>query len=96
MWSYGPQTLLTVTDPQLLKQLLLNNNGIITKGSAQLKKLSPLLGKGLLTTVGEEWALHRRIVSPAFHHDRIKVQRTVQIPCALDSLPCVSSWLQLY
>jgi cytochrome P450 len=32
-----------------------------------------VLGKGLVTTPGEEWALHRQIVNPAFHQEKLKV-----------------------
>jgi cytochrome P450 len=34
----------------------------------------PVIGKGLVTTDGEESALHRQIVNLAFHHERLKVQ----------------------
>ena len=80
MWFLGPDTMLTITEPHILKELLLNKNGILTKGIEHLNKLTPVMGKGLVTTTGKEWALHRRIVSPAFHHDRIKVSRSFILP----------------
>ena len=66
--------MLTLSDPQLIKEVLLNKNGFNSKSDEQVRSLTALLGKGLVSTVGEEWSLHRRIVSPAFHHDRIKVK----------------------
>jgi cytochrome P450 len=40
-----------------------------------LKFTMPVIGKRLVTTDGEEWALHRRILSLAFfHHEKLKVQ----------------------
>ena len=76
MWFLGSKTVVTVTEPHILKELLLDKNGVMTKDIVLSKKLSPLLSKGLVATGGEEWALHRRIVSPAFHHDRVKVSRS--------------------
>ena len=65
--------MLTITNPEVIKEILLNKDGITTKSDRQLRGLGILLGKGLVSTMGEEWSLHRRIVSPAFHHERIKV-----------------------
>lgn len=73
MWFQGPELLLTVTQPSLLKELLLNKDGFLSRDVELGKKLETVLGKGLTFTDGEEWALHRRIVSPAFLHDRINV-----------------------
>lgn len=86
MWFLGSDTMLTVTEPHILKELLLNKNGVITKDVDLAKRLSPILDKGLVTTEGKEWALHRRIVSPAFHHDRIKVSRSFILPIISNSI----------
>jgi cytochrome P450 len=34
----------------------------------------PIIGKGLVTTDGKEWAFHHRIINHAFHHEDLKVQ----------------------
>lgn len=73
------EPMLTITDPKLVKEILLNKNGFATKNDFQLKGLTMLMGKGLVSTVGDEWSFHRRIVSPAFHHDRIKVQNLMHL-----------------
>ena len=73
LWWIGPEPMLTITDPEVIKEILLNKNGITTKSYRQLTALGILFGKGLVSTIGEEWSLHRRIVTPAFHHERIKV-----------------------
>ncbi|KAH8952995.1 hypothetical protein BDL97_08G001200 [Sphagnum fallax] len=37
-----------------------------------LMKLKTAKPMGLITTEGEEWALHRKIVNPAFHQEKLK------------------------
>jgi cytochrome P450 len=51
-----------------------------------LKYSTPVIGKGLVTTDGEEWALHRRIVNPAFHHEKLKVQTKTTLRMPLTNL----------
>jgi hypothetical protein len=51
-----------------------------------LKFTVPVIGKGLVTTDGEEWALHRRIVNPAFHHEKLKVQTKTTLRMPLTNL----------
>jgi cytochrome P450 len=65
---------MTITDLNLIKQVLPNKEHAFTKSQMMLKFTVPVIGKGLVTTDGEEWALHRRIVNPAFHHEKLKVQ----------------------
>ncbi|KAH8946432.1 hypothetical protein BDL97_12G095100 [Sphagnum fallax] len=48
----------------------------------QFKFLSELIGKGLVTTNGEEWALHRQIVNPAFHQGKLKAMVPIMEKCA--------------
>jgi cytochrome P450 len=47
-----------------------------------LKYTMLIIGKRLVTTNGEEWALHCRVVNPAFHHEKLEVQTktTLQMP----------------
>ncbi len=51
-----------------------------------LKNTMPIIGKGLVTTDGEEWAFHRRIVNPAFHHEKLKVQTKTKLQMPLTNL----------
>jgi cytochrome P450 len=44
-----------------------------SKSEIQNRFVIEVLGKGLVTTTGEEWALHRQIVNPAFHQEKLKV-----------------------
>ncbi len=73
LWWFGWEPRITITNLDLIKQVLPNKDHAFANSQLQLKFSTPIIGKGLVTTDGEEWALHRRIVSPAFHHDKLKV-----------------------
>lgn len=51
----------------------MDKTGAYAKPQTQMILARSLVGRGVATTEGEEWALHRRVVSPAFQHDKIKV-----------------------
>jgi cytochrome P450 len=74
LWWFGWEPSITITDLDLIKQVLTNKDHVFTKSQIVVGSLKPVIGKGLVTTDGEEWALHRRIVNPAFHHENLKVQ----------------------
>jgi cytochrome P450 len=74
LWWFGWEPRITITDLDLIKQVLTNKDHVFTKSQIVVRSIKPVIGKGLVTTDGEEWALHRRIVNPAFHHENLKVQ----------------------
>jgi cytochrome P450 len=61
---------LTVTSPALVKAVLLDEREKFQKLS-QIRLLSPLLGKGILTTEGAEWKWQRQASAPMFRHQDI-------------------------
>jgi cytochrome P450 len=65
--------MITIPDLDIIKQVLTNKDHLFTKFPLAVRSSKPVIGKGLVTTDGEEWALHRRIVNPAFHHEKLKV-----------------------
>lgn len=73
MYSIGRQQRLFISDPELVKQVLSNKFGYYRKMDVGSGIMS-LLGKGLVLTEGEQWVRHRRVVSPAFTMDKIKVK----------------------
>jgi hypothetical protein len=57
---FGPIPRVMIPDPELVKEVLSN-------------KFGHLLANGVVNHDGEKWAKHRRILNPAFHHEKIKV-----------------------
>jgi cytochrome P450 len=60
-----------IPDPELMREVLSNKFGHF--GKPQFSRLGKLLTNGLANHEGEKWAKHRRILNPAFHHEKIKV-----------------------
>ncbi|XP_078687168.1 cytochrome P450 4F8-like [Branchiostoma floridae x Branchiostoma belcheri] len=57
-----------VTHPDTIRQLLKTT----TKKSEDYEQLRPWLGNGLITSTGDVWKVHRRLLTPAFHFDILK------------------------
>lgn len=60
------RTYLTVTDPGLAKDILLDRADLFRKSPLIEAIVKPILGEGLLTAVGDDWRRQRRIVAPIF------------------------------
>lgn len=69
MWA-GPTPRVTVTDPKLIRELL-NKHQEFHKPEANA--FIEMFVTGLASYNGEKWATHRKIVTPAFHMDKLKV-----------------------
>jgi len=59
-----------VTHPDLVKYVMQDNHVNYTKGF-NYRRMEPFLGRGLLTSEGEEHLRNRRLAQPAFHKQRI-------------------------
>lgn len=60
-----------VNEPTAIKHILLDNAANYTKTELARRLLEPGLGRGLLTSEGETWRRHRRIMAPSFDHRSI-------------------------
>jgi cytochrome P450 len=66
----GRMRLFIASDPAAVKHVLVDNHRNYTKGPAY-ELLAKVLGEGLVTSEGELWRRHRRIVQPAMHRDHM-------------------------
>ncbi|KAL5990008.1 hypothetical protein ACLOJK_010904 [Asimina triloba] len=66
----GKTPRITFTDPELIREILLNKNGQFEK--QKIHPMAKLFVSGLAFYSGEKWAKHRRIVTPAFHQEKLK------------------------
>jgi cytochrome P450 len=66
----GPQRIVLVSHPELIREVLVTNHRIMGRGRG-IRRAKRLLGEGLLTSEGELHLRQRRLSQPAFHRQRI-------------------------
>lgn len=69
---HGSQCQLFVTEPELIKEIMMNREGAFPKMEIEgyAKKL---LGEALITNEGEKWAKVRKLANHTFHAESLKV-----------------------
>ncbi|XP_022143205.1 cytochrome P450 734A1 isoform X2 [Momordica charantia] len=71
LYWFGSNPRLAISDPELIKEVLVNTGGSFRKvGFNPLSKA--LFGEGLVGLEGQKWATHRRIANQAFTIERVK------------------------
>jgi cytochrome P450 len=55
-----------LNDPDMIRHVLVDNAANYPKDELQLDKLTPAVGRGLLTSEAADWRLQRRTVAPLF------------------------------
>jgi cytochrome P450 len=58
-------------NPVIIKHILQKQHKNYHKSPLQTVDLAKYIGKGILTTNGEHWRTHRRMVQPAFHKKKL-------------------------
>jgi len=72
MVKLGPGYKIIFTrDTETIKYILQKNHKNYQKSPLQTKDLGKYIGQGLLTSNGEHWRKHRRMVQPAFHKKKL-------------------------
>ncbi|XP_049791306.1 cytochrome P450 4C1-like [Schistocerca nitens] len=61
----GPSASINVSKPEHIEKILASSE-LISK-AANYRFLFPWLGEGLLTSAGQKWFSHRKMITPAFH-----------------------------
>ena len=69
----GPKNGVMFTrDPEIIKHVLQKNHRNYHKSSLQSEDLAKYVGRGLLTSNGDFWRKHRRMIQPAFHKKKLE------------------------
>lgn len=71
MW-FGSTGRLTVADPELIREIFCSKSELYEKIPAH-PLIKQVEGEGLLSLNGDKWAQHRKIITPTFHMDNLKV-----------------------
>lgn len=69
---FGTRPRLAVADPHLVKAVVADGSGNFEKVEFN-PSAKQLFGEGLVGLKGERWAVHRRVIAPAFNLERLKV-----------------------
>ncbi|KAL5229002.1 hypothetical protein ABZP36_017267 [Zizania latifolia] len=81
---FGPTPRVMIHDPELVKEVLSNKFGHY--GKQRPGRFGKLLATGVASYEGEKWAKHRRILNPAFHHEKIKRMMPVFANCCAEMI----------
>jgi cytochrome P450 len=69
---FGPTPRVILSDPKLVREVLSNKFRHLQKPKLPSNFIK-LIAQGLTVHEGEKWALHRKIIKPAFHLEKLKV-----------------------
>lgn len=69
----GPLRSVVVRDPADVEHILVGNrHNWVKTGSPAYETLKLVIGEGLVTSEGDTWLKHRRLMQPAFHKERLE------------------------
>ncbi|KAM3318227.1 hypothetical protein ACQJBY_035770 [Aegilops geniculata] len=88
LYWLGPIPAICSTDTELVKQVLDDRTNFFQKDYLN-PSMEMIFGKGLLTTNGDEWKRHRRIVYPIFSQEKLK---SVSAMTSEDTQKMIEQW----
>jgi len=65
--------------PDHIREVLALRASHFRKQHTAMRRLSTVLGQGLLTADGDDWKRHRRMIQPAFHRSRLRAYSEVMV-----------------
>lgn len=93
MCWFGTMPRLIIAKAELMRLILNDNSGHFKK--PPLNPLVDLLTMGLSTLEGEKWAKRRRLITPAFHHEKLQVISLIRIPSSFVLFPSINYLFEL-
>ncbi|KAK9757741.1 hypothetical protein RND81_01G183200 [Saponaria officinalis] len=72
VYSTGSMQMLCITDPNIVKEIVLKTSLDSGKPAYLSKDRGPLLGQGVITSSGSLWAYQRKLIAPEFFPNKIK------------------------
>ncbi|XP_044949023.1 cytochrome P450 709B2-like [Hordeum vulgare subsp. vulgare] len=88
LYWLGPTPAICSTDTELVKQVLDDRTNLFQKDYLN-PSMETIFGKGLLTTNGDDWKRHRRIVYPIFNQEKLK---SVSAMTSEDTQKMIEQW----
>ncbi|MFP3853646.1 MAG: cytochrome P450 [Anaerolineales bacterium] len=78
-WRFGPFWFYQANDPELVRQILVNQASQFHKTDRNKEVFRPVIGEGLLVSDGAFWRRQRTMVQPAFHTQRIRAYGDIMV-----------------
>ncbi len=82
----GPRRTWFINQPDRIEEVLVRNKDKLEKDIVT-HELSSVLGEGLLTSEGETWKRHRRLIAPSFTPRHIAAYGDAMVRSTLEALP---------
>ncbi|KAI3907843.1 hypothetical protein MKW92_031093 [Papaver armeniacum] len=87
---FGATPRVLICDPDMMKEIMSNKFGHFRK--PPLNPHFNLLTKGLTFLENDKWAKHRRVMTPAFHHEKLKEMMPAITSCCAK---LIERWIDL-